>query len=250
MNKQNPLTKCDWNESIVGAVTPQDDRYDKTNISQNPTLLSIVQSLSKTSELYFSRSTPLQWNPNVNDHLQAVSNSSSTTSHTCNDSLLTWPSSVHIADVTYGPCVTYEHTPSHGVSETANETNVNCGIILGDAEGMMSCSALCSNGLARKRSAVMTNDSMPAYYTSKRFNQECNDKSLFCCSITFAAGLKEYLEETNDVPKPLMDHHQKKKQDVAHSEKKCHFIMLMIQCCNMANSNTYHIQMSFSLVWV
>jgi hypothetical protein len=57
----------------------------KMNLPDNAALLSIVQSLSKSSKLYFSRLTLLQWNPNVNAHSRAVSNSS--TSSTCCDSL-------------------------------------------------------------------------------------------------------------------------------------------------------------------
>jgi hypothetical protein len=147
---------------------------DKTNLPDNPALLSIVQSLSKSSELYFSGSTPLQWNPNVNAQSRAVSDSS--TSSTCCDSSLSLPSSVHVADVTHGTCVAHEHPASHGVSATANETNVNCGIICGDTEGM-SCSVSVPSGFSRMR---------PASSRSKRYNQGSSKP------ITFIVGLTKY----------------------------------------------------------
>jgi hypothetical protein len=179
MNNQIPPTNCDKNITETNLLLAQlllKTTDETTNLSDNPALLLITWSLSKSSKPYLARSTPLQWNPNVNAHSRAISDSS--TSSTCCDSLLTLPFSVHVADVTHGTCVAHKHPASHGVSVTVNETNVNRGIMSRETEGM-SFSVSFPNGLSRKRQApeTMTNNCMPALSCSKRCNQEWNDNT-------------------------------------------------------------------------
>jgi hypothetical protein len=219
-NHQNTLAQCNNNVTGTNLLLVQlllKTMDEKTNLSENPALLSIVHSLSKTSELYFSRSTPLQWTPNVKDHSRAVSDSSN--SSTCN-SLLTWPSSVHVADVTHGPCAAYEHTASHGVSETANETNVNYGIIMCDTEGM-SCSALQPDRSSRKQQPVTINDTSAAVsHPSKRLHQEPNNKSHTIHPITSLSRLKEYIEQTSTVAKSVIKDNENISWNVAQHGKE------------------------------
>ena len=126
------------------------------------------------------------------DQSRAVSDSS--INSTCCDSSLSLPSSVHVADVTHGTCVALEHPASHGVSATANETNVNCGIISGDTEGM-SCTATVPSVLSsRKRQAESRDNCMPASSRSKRGYKQSSSNA-----ITSIIGLREYLEEMSEV---------------------------------------------------
>jgi hypothetical protein len=133
---------------------------DKTILRDNPVLPSIIQSLFKVSELYCSRQAPLQCIPDDNVLSRAISDS--TTS--CNSSILSLPSSVHVADVTHDQCVAHEHHASHGVSGTANETNVNCDKILNNTEGLSIDSPLSS--ISRKRPANLTDDGTPPPFHS------------------------------------------------------------------------------------
>jgi hypothetical protein len=91
---------------------------DKTILRDNPALPSIIQSLFKVSELYCSRPAPLQCIPEDNVLSWAISDSMST----CNSSILSLPSSVHVADVSHDQCITHKHHVSHGVSVSEEKT--------------------------------------------------------------------------------------------------------------------------------
>lgn len=169
---------------------------NQTKLSENPALLSIVQSLCNTSELYFSRTTPLQWNPDVNVHSRAISDRSGST---C-DSSLSLPSSVHVADVTHDKCAAYEHPACHGVSGTANETNVNCNIILDETEGMSFGSLSSSSTISRKkRAATMIDKDIPSAKPTKRVMPEHKDTPKGMEPITSVLALEDYLLDSGDM---------------------------------------------------
>ena len=180
--------------------------HDKTKLIDNPALLTIIQSLCKTSELYFSRPTPLQWIPDDNVLSRAISDSTST----CNSSL-SLPSSVHVADVTHDQCIAHEHHASHGVSGTANETNVNCNNILDNTEGLSHDSL--SSSVSRKQPANPTDDGIPPpFHISKRSTPESRENPMLCSKpMTSVLALEEYLKQTNELQEGVMDVHKRSK---------------------------------------
>lgn len=169
-------------------------------------MLAIVQSLCNTSELYFSRPTPLQWIPDDNVLSRAISDSTST----CNSSL-SLPSSVHVADVTHDQCVAHEHHASHaGVSGTANETNVNRdNILLDNTEGLSNDSL--SSSVSRKRPENPTDNGIPPpFHISKRSTPESRENPMLCSKpMTSVLALEEYLKRTNELQKGVMDAHKR-----------------------------------------
>jgi hypothetical protein len=206
---------------------------DKTRLIDNPALLTIIQSLCKTSELYFSRPTPLQCLPDDNVHSRAISDSTST----CNSSL-SLPSSVHVSDVTHDQCVAHEHHASHGVSGTANETNVNPNSILDDTEGMSNDSK--SSSISRKRPANLTDDGIPPpFHICKRSTPESREKPMMCSEpMTSVFALKEYLKITNKVQKGVMDAHKR-----IHSAGKYEYLIIIFQYLSIPSnitSNLHH----------
>ena len=128
--------------------------------------------------------------------------SDSSTSSTCNSSL-SLPSSVHVVDVTHDQCIAQEHAPSHGVSGTANETNVKCSNISEDTEGTSSISSY-SKVISRKRPATMTNESTPPCHRSKRSALMYQENNGFYKAITDVVVLQEYLKKSNENERRVM----------------------------------------------
>lgn len=200
MEHPNITSNCDADVTKTNLVLAQlllKTTDETTKLIENPPLLSIIQSLCNTSELYFSRSSPLQSKPSSNVYSRA--NYDSTSTH--DDLSLSLPSSVHVADVTHDKCHAYEHTASHGVSETANETNVNCNIILDDIEGVSMDSA--SLTLSRKRPSVL---SPPP---SKRVSQEHPGTPSYNKAISSVSELLTYIEESNIWNKTVDEAHKR-----------------------------------------
>ena len=210
MNNQNwhylNCEKDDTGTNLLLAQLLLKTFHDKTKLIDNPALLSIIQSLCKTSELYFSRPTPLQWIPDDNVLSRAISDSTST----CISSL-SLPSSVHVADVTHDQCIAHEHHASHGVSGTANETNVNCNNILDNTEGLSHDSL--SSSVSRKQPANPTNDGIPPpFHISKRSTPESRENPMLCSKpMTSVLALEEYLKQTNELQEGVMDVHKRSK---------------------------------------
>jgi hypothetical protein len=174
---------------------------EKTKLTENPSLLSVIQSLSTSSELYLSRSTPLQRTEGNVVVSRAIDDSDSSN---CYSSISSLPSSVHVTDVTHDKCHTYEHPACHGVSVTANETNVSNSIIVSEgSEGPSSLSAS-STSLPRKRPAGLLNDSMLLPSPSKR-SQYSNGVQSSNGAITTPSELLKYIKETQCVTKQKLD---------------------------------------------
>ena len=123
---------------------------ESTNLTDNSQLLTLIRSLSNSSKLFFSRHTPLQLKKDFIIDSRAINGSTSTFV-----SSLSMPSSVHVEDVTHDICHAYERSASHGVSATANETNVMINEIPLISEGSSSVSMTQAD--SRKR---------PGYYLS------------------------------------------------------------------------------------
>lgn len=163
---------------------------NKTKITDNPALLSIVQSLCNTSQLYFSRRTPLQL---PNKDFIVDSRATYDSMNTC-DLSLSLPSSVHVEqDVTHDICHAYEPTASHGVSSTANEKNVSRHEVSEDSEGLSSLSV--SNASeSRKRPSELSTDTIQIPI-AKRISQEMNNPGIERSVICSLSDLVKYVEQ-------------------------------------------------------
>jgi hypothetical protein len=209
MNKQNShYLNCERDVTGTNFLLAQlllKTTEDKTILRDNPALPSIIQSLFKVSELYCSRPAPLQCIPDDNVLSRAISDSTSS----CNSSILSMPSSVHVTDVTHDQCIAHEHHASHGVSGTANETNVNCDKILNNTEGLSN--DFLSSSISRKRPANLTDDGTPPpFHSCKRSTLESKENPMPCSEpMTSVLALMEYLKVTNEVPKGVMDAHKR-----------------------------------------
>jgi hypothetical protein len=163
---------------------------DKTKITDNPALLSIVQSLCNTSQLYFSRPTPLQL-PNKDFIVDSRATYDST--NTC-DLSLSLPSSVHVEqDVTHDICHAYEPTASHGVSSTANEKNVSRHEVSDSSEGL-SFLSISNASESRKRPSDLSTDTAQIPI-AKRISQEMNYPGTERGVICSLSNLVKYVEQ-------------------------------------------------------
>ena len=113
------------------------------------------------------------------------------------------PSSVHVADVTHDICHAYERPASHGVSATANETNVIDNVIWQNSEGLSSVSMTQED--SRKRPGYSSIDSFQGH-PSKRIFQGNNDvaATISEAAITCLSQLTIYVEETSRVTTELL----------------------------------------------
>jgi hypothetical protein len=160
--------------------------------------MSVIQSICNSSELYFSRSTPLQPKKDNVFDLRAINDSNSI----CNSSL-SLPSSVHVADVTHDKCHAYEHSACHGVSAAANETNANCNVILEESEGLSVTSTVTST--SRKRQADPTSIHPTSLPLSKRVAQVKVTSNHAGDAISSFSDLKNYIQGTRTSLKTVED---------------------------------------------
>lgn len=165
---------------------------DKTKLTENPSLLSVIQSLSSSSELYFSRSTPLQRTQDNVVVSRAINDSDSSNCY----SSISLPSSVHVTDVTHDKCHAYEHPACHGVLVTANETNVSNSIIVSEESEGLSCDSASSTSLPRKRSADMISILPTSLPLSKRVTQSIVTSNHAGEAISSLLDLENYIQGT------------------------------------------------------
>jgi hypothetical protein len=164
---------------------------DSTNLTENPQLLTVIRSLCNSSELFFSRPTPLQLKKDFIVDSRAINDSTSTFV-----SSLSMPSSVHVEDVTHDICHAYERSASHGVSATANETNVMIHEIPIISEGLSSVSTTQAD--SRKRPVYTSNgDSVDGHLSKRTFQGNIDvEPTSSEAAITCLADLTSYVEET------------------------------------------------------
>ena len=208
MDDKTSHTSCDKDISQTNLLLAQillKTTSESTKLTDNCQLLSVIRSLCNSSELYFSRPTPLQLKNDVIIKSRAINGSTCTY-----DSSLSTPSSVHVADVTHDICFAYEHPASHGVSATANETNAMDDINSQEnSEGLSSVSMTQSD--SRKRPGYSSSDSILGLPSKRTFQGNTNDIAATISeeAITCLSDLTRYVEESKVKTKVMKNAYSK-----------------------------------------
>ena len=194
MDEKTSHSSCDKDVTQTNLLLAQilmKTTSESTNLTDNSQLLTVIRSLCNSSELFLSRPTPLQLKKDFIIDSRAINGSASTFV-----SSLSMPSSVHVEDVTHDICHAYERSASHGVSATANETNVMINEIPLISEGSSSVSMTQAD--SRKRPGYSSRGDSVEGHLSKRTFQGNIDvvPTISEAAITCLSDLARYVEES------------------------------------------------------